>query len=401
MTSRQDIRMAKPTPKPILLWLGAGVLTLNLFVILMGGISLRQSWHNQQDRAILTAQNLAQLLDRYVADTFSKADLALWAVKDEIERSAGGTGGPRDLDAFIRRQHERTPGLLAIRTVNAQGIIEHGTGTKPGISTSIAEREHFIRTRDDPRAGSVISKPVLGKISGQWLIPLDLRLERPDHGFAGIVYAAIDVDQFGKDFSALDVGQHGSIAIRGLDLGLVSRYPAPATVGTAVGEQIASQELRAFAQSGQSTGIFRARSPFDHIQRTVAIRRVSGLPFYVRVGLAEQDYLAGWRREVLQELMELFLFTCLTLAASWVIYRAWVRQQIAHDELEKLLAAVKTLGGMVPICSHCKKIRDDKGYWNQIEAYLAEHTDAEFTHGICPDCAKEVFPRSSGKHTAL
>ena len=94
------------------------------------------------------------------------------------------------------------------------------------------------------------------------------------------------------------------------------------------------------------------------------------------------------------------LFTCLTLAASWLLHRAWVRQQAAQARLEALLAEVKTLGGMLPICSHCKKIRDDKGYWNQLEAYLNEHTDAEFTHGICPDCAREAFP-SSGRHTAL
>jgi hypothetical protein len=100
-------------------------------------------------------------------------------------------------------------------------------------------------------------------------------------------------------------------------------------------------------------------------------------------------------------MMEVALFTCLTLGASWLIYRAWVRQRAAHEKLGKLLAEVKTLSGMMPICSHCKKVRDDKGYWNQIEAYLNEHIDAEFTHGICPDCAKDVFPRSSEKHSPL
>ena len=95
------------------------------------------------------------------------------------------------------------------------------------------------------------------------------------------------------------------------------------------------------------------------------------------------------------------LFTCLTLVTAWLTYRSWLRQQATQENLEQLLAEVKTLGGMLPICSHCKKIRDDKGYWNQIEAYLNEHTDAEFTHGICPDCAKEVFPRSSGRNTTL
>ena len=53
---------------------------------------------------------------------------------------------------------------------------------------------------------------------------------------------------------------------------------------------------------------------------------------------------------------------------------------------------IKRLRGMLPICSSCKKIRDDKGYWNQIEVYIRDHSDAEFTHGICPECIKKLYP---------
>ena len=56
------------------------------------------------------------------------------------------------------------------------------------------------------------------------------------------------------------------------------------------------------------------------------------------------------------------------------------------EKLEKALSEVKTLSGLIPICSHCKKIRDDKGYWNQVEAYISQHSDAKFSHGICQDC---------------
>lgn len=62
------------------------------------------------------------------------------------------------------------------------------------------------------------------------------------------------------------------------------------------------------------------------------------------------------------------------------------------EKLEKTLSRIKRLGGLLPICSACKKIRDDKGYWNQIEAYIKEHSEAEFSHGICPECAKRLYP---------
>ncbi len=63
-----------------------------------------------------------------------------------------------------------------------------------------------------------------------------------------------------------------------------------------------------------------------------------------------------------------------------------------NKELEKALKEIKTLQGILPICSSCKKIRDDKGYWSQIEAYFRVHTDVGFTHSICPECAARLYP---------
>ncbi len=61
------------------------------------------------------------------------------------------------------------------------------------------------------------------------------------------------------------------------------------------------------------------------------------------------------------------------------------------EELKEALAKVKTLSGFIPICSHCKKIRDDKGYWTQVEEYVRDHTEAEFSHSLCPDCIKKYY----------
>jgi len=60
--------------------------------------------------------------------------------------------------------------------------------------------------------------------------------------------------------------------------------------------------------------------------------------------------------------------------------------------LEKALKENKTLRGLIPICSNCKKIRDDDGYWHQVEVYLRDHSDADFSHSICPDCIKRLYP---------
>lgn len=66
-------------------------------------------------------------------------------------------------------------------------------------------------------------------------------------------------------------------------------------------------------------------------------------------------------------------------------------------KLQAALTEIKTLSGMLPICSSCKKIRDDKGYWSQIEVYIGERSNAEFSHGLCPDCLETLYPEFRGK----
>ncbi len=63
------------------------------------------------------------------------------------------------------------------------------------------------------------------------------------------------------------------------------------------------------------------------------------------------------------------------------------------EELSQALAEVRTLKGIVPICANCKSVRDDQGYWNRVETYLNEHTEADFTHAVCPDCMKRLYPQ--------
>lgn len=95
----------------------------------------------------------------------------------------------------------------------------------------------------------------------------------------------------------------------------------------------------------------------------------------------------------------------LKIISFFLIYKAIVETGIKHPldllfhdlqtrerELSKALSEIKTLKGIVPICSFCKKIRDDNGYWEKVETYVKKHSHADFSHGICPDCAKKHYP---------
>ena len=69
---------------------------------------------------------------------------------------------------------------------------------------------------------------------------------------------------------------------------------------------------------------------------------------------------------------------------------------VSERDLKVALEEIKTLSGMIPICAQCKNVRDDEGYWHQIESYMASHSEAQFSHGLCPGCAEE-FMKSIGK----
>jgi len=89
------------------------------------------------------------------------------------------------------------------------------------------------------------------------------------------------------------------------------------------------------------------------------------------------------------------------LMVTFAIYsfRRWrdvrvSRDRLVHknEELHEAIAEIRRLRGIIPICSSCKNIRDDDGYWHEVEAYIIDHSEAEFTHSLCPGCMKKLYP---------
>jgi len=89
-----------------------------------------------------------------------------------------------------------------------------------------------------------------------------------------------------------------------------------------------------------------------------------------------------------------------THVGALATYRDITEQKKAEEERERIISElqealrkVNTLSGLIPICAHCKKIRDDQGYWSDVELYISKHSDAEFSHGLCNDCMKLLYPK--------
>jgi hypothetical protein len=89
--------------------------------------------------------------------------------------------------------------------------------------------------------------------------------------------------------------------------------------------------------------------------------------------------------------MRLMVFLIIALAVGY-IKRQLAQEQQLNRQLSTALAEVKRLSGFLPICASCKKIRNDQGYWEQIEIYIRAHSEAEFTHSLCPECLQHLYP---------
>jgi hypothetical protein len=101
---------------------------------------------------------------------------------------------------------------------------------------------------------------------------------------------------------------------------------------------------------------------------------------------------------LLQAFMGITSVMVMVLAAAVSERRgAETNQEKLILELKEALSRIKTLKGLLPICAACKKIRDDKGYWNHIESYIRQHSEADFTHGMCPSCAQRLYAEEQVK----
>ena len=141
--------------------------------------------------------------------------------------------------------------------------------------------------------------------------------------------------------------------------------------------------IREFTAGDGNTRIF---TPISHLDPNVISKKSSE-----KLKQQEQKWF-------LISTVSILIFTLLiSIVVGYIRKKSKDKVMLVNNQLRAAMNEIKTLKGILPICSYCKNIRDDKGYWNQIEVYISEHTEADLSHGICPDCAKKHHPEYYNK----
>jgi len=94
-------------------------------------------------------------------------------------------------------------------------------------------------------------------------------------------------------------------------------------------------------------------------------------------------------------LIDLTIATLIATPVTWVLLKLLQRSHMQQESLAAALAEVRELKGLLPLCAGCKKVRDDAGYWQQVDVYIRNHTRAEVTHSLCPACVESHYPELS------
>lgn len=358
MKELPGLRLADFSSSRFRIRLVIAVVLLNLMVAGLAFQSLRQSLEQSRMRAAVATQNIAQLLEHDIAASFDRIDLTLQALVDDLQDEPGHSRSARGLHATVRHHFSRQPALGSLVVTNRSGTLIASSGAHKSTPGLLADRDYFQRHRNDPAAGLVISPPLRSRLNGEWIITLSRRYESPSREFSGAVIASVRIDHLRQLFANIDLGPNGAISLRDLDLGMVTRHPALATPEASIGSRSVSTRLKEAIERAPVAGTYLASTRMDQIERTNTYRRMTRYPYYVIVGLADDDYLSGWHRERIETAIQVAAFLLATMLMTGLVLHAWRSREA---DLNRIAGKEREFRTLLDTAPDAIVIVDDKG----------------------------------------
>ena len=372
----------------------AGIIAINISVVTLLVVSVVQGYFLRIQQAEISSKNISGILNLYFSEKFKEIDLTLLAVRDELEsQMSAGSIIRGKANKFFSRHQTRLPESDSLRFADENGIIRIGTGvSETGPAISIRDRDYFRALKADPARNMVFSSPVIGRISKKWVIIFARSVSNPDGSFAGVVYSPVTLEYLTGVFSSLNVGSGGVFTMFDRDGLVYARYPEIHGGKERDAQRITNPIVLEQIKAGRDSFSYRSPSSLDGIDRFFSVKQITGYPLYIVAGLSAGHYMKPWERDASVLISLSVLFMVFSFFFVWQIQKGWDQLEKTRSSLEDALVNVRMLSGLLPICASCKRIRDDNGYWNQIEIYIRDHSEADFSHSLCPDCARKLYP---------
>jgi len=333
--STPRLTSAEHSPSNRILLYG-GVAVFILVIIATALVTLKQLHQQVDARITATTQSLSRSIEQTFNGLIDTIDVALLASSNEIthQMSLGRIDGAT-ISPMLVEQKKLIPYATYIRATDDAGDIIYGPDV-PAPPVSNADREYFIRLRDNQHNGLFADKPFLGRIDKQWVWIFARRIARPDGAFGGVVFAAVNIDEIDKILDRIKVEAGSSISLRDADLGLIARHPVDSVKRFPIGEKRLSTPFIETFKGNPTQGSYRSGvTSIDGIDRTYSYSRSEKYGFIVNVGIDNESAFAEWRKQVVIVGSLVLALIVALLSFSWLINRAWRRQEAASSSLQE------------------------------------------------------------------
>ena len=339
-TGDQHTPMAEPSSGTTLFARFRAVL-LALVALVIGGLGAVTYYEVSRGReravedAVRQTRNLALALELDAESTFRAADQATLAVVDGLTPRHGSPG----LDdgavlALMRSQLERGKVFRNIVVTDANGRIRHDViGSSPQLN--IADRDYFTAHRDQPDVDSYISRPVLSRVGRGRFVAVSRRLNDATGAFAGVVVAVVDLGRFERFYASLNVGPHGTVTLWNREGMALARHPQDERL---TGTNTSQAHRLPIVTNGVNEQTLIGVSLTDGVERIVTVRAVEGLPLSVAVRIAASDYLAEWRTNTRQSVLELLGMSALVVVLTALLMRHLKQLETTTQALHESIA---------------------------------------------------------------
>jgi diguanylate cyclase (GGDEF)-like protein len=310
------------------------ILGTTIIAMLWVGIAVKyiERVHADQREAERTNENFAMVFEENVLRTLSELDSALLYVRKDIETRKATTDYPTIL------RTTQIPRDLVVQTgiIDSKGIIRASTaGPQPTPPIDVRDRDHYRVQLDSTEDRLFISKPVIGRTSGQWSVQLSRRFNNSDGSFGGVVVISLNPKHFTEFYDKIDLGSAASIAMIGSD-GVVRASGGSAMGRFALGQDLTGTSLfKHFADGRNST--FEFAETQDPYPLLMALRKVRGYPLWASVGVRRADILQPSLDSLKWNALAGVLFTLVILAAMEQILRSEAGAKQKSEQLKLTL----------------------------------------------------------------
>ncbi len=325
----------------------------SLLVVSLTSYSLWRSYNLEHERAEHFTSEIVRALSGSLAAEFRQIDLALLTIADEASREIkSGQSNPSLLEDMMKLQNSRLRALGGLILIDANGDITLANFTGTANRANVSDRTYFQQLRDNPDAGLVISDPIKGRMTNNWVIVFARRVNGPGSEFAGNVQGFIGLDWFDQYFSGINVGPNGSVSIRDANLGVIIHHPDNETRYTQFGNRAISNEFKMAYAQNREAGTYETPASIDGTRRIVSYTRVPEFPFYVFVGVSKDRLMRRWYQEAIAFSAIASAFIIALIGLSILTIRAWENQSLAARQEAAAKAASDAKSSFLAHMSH-------------------------------------------------